>query len=99
MVFVVPFAVSNQGTGIFWYLGLFILNTNTDDIRQIDTLFIGDRITVNSLKTIEKFDVTPSLELSYLTHHSHQNQQQSMSKIPRKEVALRINISLAGFST
>lgn len=93
MVFSVPFSVSNQGTGTFWYLGLFNLNTNTGEIGQIDTFFLGDRIKVNELKTDEPFDVTSSLYVSYFKH----DQKQSMAEIPSERVDQYIKVSIEGF--
>lgn len=93
MVFSAPFSVSNQGTGTFWYLGLFNLNTNTGEIGQIDTFFLGDRIKVNELKTDEPFDVTSSLYVSYFKH----DQKQSMAEIPRERVEQYIKVSIEGF--
>ncbi|OCH19042.1 hypothetical protein A6E05_01440 [Aliivibrio sp. 1S165] len=93
MVFSAPFSVSNQGTGTFWYLGLFNLNTNTGEIGQIDTFFLGDRIKVNELKTDEPFDVTSSLYVSYFKH----DQKQSMAEIPSERVDQYIKVSIEGF--
>lgn len=93
MVFSAPFSVSNQGTGTFWYLGLFNLNTNTGEIGQIDTFFLGDRIKVNELKTDEPFDVTSSLYVSYFKH----DQKQSMAEIPSERVEQYIKVSIEGF--
>ncbi|OCH19918.1 hypothetical protein [Aliivibrio sp. 1S128] len=93
MVFSAPFSVSNQGTGTFWYLGLFNLNTNTGEIGQIDTFFLGDRIKVNELKTDEPFDVTSSLYVSYFKHA----QKQSMAEIPSERVDQYIKVSIEGF--
>lgn len=93
MVFSAPFSVSNQGTGTFWYLGLFNLNTNTGEIGQIDTFFLGDRIKVNELKTDEPFDVNSSLYVSYFKH----DQKQSMAEKPSEKVEQRIKVSIEGF--
>ena len=93
MVFSAPFSVSNQGSGIFWYLGLFNLNTKTGEIEQIDTFFLGDRIKVNELKPEEPFDVTSSLYVSYFKH----DQKQSMAEKPSEKVEQRIRVSIEGF--
>lgn len=94
MFFAAPFAVSNQGSGIFWYLGLFELDVNTADIKQIDTFFLGDRIKIQELKPDEPFDVTSSLYVSYLKH----SQKQSMAETPDERVEQRIKVSIDGFS-
>lgn len=93
MVFSAPFSVTNQGTGNFWYLGLFNLNTKTGEIEQIDTFFLGDRIKVDELKPDEPFDVTSSLHVIYLKH----SPQQSMAEKPSEKVEQRIKVSIEGF--
>ncbi|MGF1907401.1 hypothetical protein [Aliivibrio salmonicida] len=93
MVFSAPFSVSNQGTGTFWYLGLFKLNTNTGEIGQIDTFFLGDRIKLEELKPDEPFDVTSSLHVIYLKH----SPQQSMAEAPNEKVEQFIKVSIEGF--
>lgn len=93
MVFSTPFSVTNQGTGTFWYLGLFKLNTNTGEIGQIDTFFLGDRIKVDELKPDEPFDVTSSLHVIYLKH----SPQQSMAEAPNEKAEQFIKVSIEGF--
>ncbi|CAQ79352.1 putative exported protein [Aliivibrio salmonicida LFI1238] len=93
MVFSAPFSVSNQGSGIFWYLGLFKLNTNTGEIGQIDTFFLGDRIKLEELKPEEPFDVTSSLHVIYFKH----SPQQSMAEAPNEKVEQFIKVSIEAF--
>ena len=95
MIFSAPFSVSNQGSGNFWYLGLFNLNTKTGEIEQIDTVFIGDRIKLEELKTDEPFDVTSSLHVTYFEH----SQEQSMAEAPSKKVEQFIKVSIQGFQS
>lgn len=94
MVFAAPFSVSNQGTGVFWYLGLFTLNTNTAEIRQMDAFFLGDRIKITELKPDEPFDITSSLLITYFKH----SQTQSMADRPKVRVGQRVKVSMKGFS-
>ena len=42
--FVAPFFVSNQGTGVFYYLGLFSINSKELSVNHIDSYLLGDRI-------------------------------------------------------
>lgn len=93
MVFSAPFSVSNQGTGSFWYLGLFNLNTKTGEIEQIDTFFLGDIIKIDELQTDEPFDVTSSLHVTYFEH----SQKQSMAEAPSEKVEQFIKVSINGF--
>ena len=94
MLFVAPFFVSNQGSGVFAYLGLFNLNHKRGDIVQLDSVFIGDRIEIRDLQVEEPLDVTSSVSLSYLTH----GDEQSMAEAPAKQVTKLIKVTPSGFS-
>lgn len=65
--FVVPFAVSNQGSGIFWYLGLFSLNSESAVVQHRDSIFLGDRIVVDTVEITG--DV---IDLRYYMHDADQ---------------------------
>lgn len=95
MTFVAPFSVSNQGSGLFWYLGMFRLDINRARVAQLDTLFLGDRIKIQSLSTDEPFDVSSAVKITFLNH----GENQSMSEIPQKMTEKVIKVSKAGFST
>lgn len=93
MVFAAPFVVTNQGSGSFWYVGLFRLNNQTAHISHIDSLFLGDRIKLNTLTSTDNVDVTPQLQVSYLKH----GVKQAMAESPTELVEQTIAVSLAGF--
>ena len=94
MVFAAPFVVSNQGSGSFWYLGLFQLHNQTAHISHIDSLFLGDRIKLNTLTSADDLDVTPQLQIEYLKHGA----QQAMAESPTEFVEQTIAVSRAGFN-
>ncbi|QYJ98725.1 hypothetical protein K0J45_05655 [Shewanella alkalitolerans] len=94
MLFVAPFFVSNQGSGVFAYLGLFSINHKLGDIEQLDSYFIGDRVEISALQTEEAFDLTSSVSLSYLTH----GDQQAMAEAPTNKVTKLIKVTREGFS-
>jgi hypothetical protein len=50
IIFAAPFSVSNQGSGVFFYLGLFSQDTKRHTIKHIDSIFIGDRINIVSIE-------------------------------------------------
>ena len=93
MVFAAPFLVSNQGSGVFWYLGLFNLNIDSAQISQIDTYFLGDRIQLEAVSLDEPFDVTSTIVLNYFEH----SDQQSMVEKPNQKVEKSIKVSVDGF--
>jgi hypothetical protein len=60
--FVAPFSVSNQGSGVFYYIGLFVQDINKMNIRHLASHYIGDRIKVMN---IENFD--EQITVSFIT--------------------------------
>ena len=78
-----PFYVSNQGSGIFAYAGLFEYNSTTKASVHLDSYFLGDRI--DDLKMTGQIQ---SLNLSYLELELGQN----FSEKPSKKVAFQLDI-------
>lgn len=50
IMFVAPFSVSNQGTGVFYYLGIFEQDNQKFTVRHLDSFFIGDRVNIVSIE-------------------------------------------------
>ena len=48
---IVPFRISNQGSGVFYYLGLF--EHLSDGVRHIKSYFIGDRVKISAINIKE----------------------------------------------
>ncbi|WP_109098556.1 hypothetical protein [Aquimarina sp. AU58] len=91
LYFVVPFKVSNQGSGIFNYIGMFVLNYEDKIIKQIDSHFLGDRIIIDSLE----YNGNDTLQIQFKAH----SERQSFSEIPVERKELKINVSKNGFKT
>lgn len=72
--FIMPFDVSNQGSAVFKYIGLFILNSKEITIKHIDSKFLGDRI---KLETLE-YDGNKLVHVKMKVH----SKEQSMSSSP-----------------
>lgn len=61
--FVAPFTVSNQGSGVFYYLGFFKMNNKNGLITQTrKSAFLGDRIRIDSIEAKNK-DVIVSIRV------------------------------------
>ncbi|MBY6195612.1 hypothetical protein [Vibrio hangzhouensis] len=69
----VPFAVSNQGSGVFYYLGVFKWDEARQRVILVDAKLAGDRIDIQSL-TLNGSQV----EFQYKSH----GPAQSMSESP-----------------
>nr|WP_319557043.1 hypothetical protein [uncultured Vibrio sp.] len=73
---VAPMIVTTQGTGTFYYIGLFKFDALPSRVILLDSVFIGDRIKFHQL---EWRDDT-IIEASYLTHDVNQ----AMSEPPKQ---------------
>lgn len=71
-----PMIVTTQGTGAFYYIGLFKFDALPSRVILLDSVFIGDRIKFHQL---EWRDDT-IIEASYLTHDVNQ----AMSEPPKQ---------------
>jgi len=81
---VIPFSISNQGSGLFKYLGTFSIDYKTKTINQIDSYYLGDRIKVNSIK----YDGTDNLHVELNIH----SESQPMSDPPSKLKVLNLKV-------
>ena len=67
--FVAPFSVSNQGSGVFYYIGLFVQDIKKMNIRHLDSHYIGDRIKVTNINNFDEqitvSFITRSADTSY----------------------------------
>ncbi|PKF80121.1 hypothetical protein CW749_10580 [Vibrio sp. vnigr-6D03] len=88
MTFVVPYAVTTQGTGVFHYLGLFRLKHNEKVVEQLDYIFIADRAQNVDVATDEPFDVSESVVVRYLAHSA----SQPLSEIPSEQIEKFIKV-------
>lgn len=73
---VAPMIVTSQGTGSFYYIGLFKFDAVPSRVILLDSVFIGDRIKFNQL---EWRDDT-IIDASYLAH----DENQAMSEVPKQ---------------
>jgi len=70
----IPFSISNQGSGIFTYVGLFNLNNKSGQIKHLDSKFLGDRINLESIE----YDGNHLVQVKMKVH----SKEQSMSQTP-----------------
>lgn len=82
--FIIPFSVSNQGSGIFRYIGLFDLNIKDGTIRQINSKLLGDRVKLESIK----YDGNKVIRVKMKIHSKEQN----MSQTPTETKEMDFNI-------
>ncbi|GMQ48152.1 hypothetical protein [Vibrio sp. 10N] len=76
---VIPFAVSNQGSGVFYYLGLFKWDSTRQRVILADAKLAGDRIDIIDLQRSED-----RMTLSFNKH----GKAQSMAEEPAEQDSL-----------
>ncbi|WP_233861833.1 hypothetical protein [Tenacibaculum piscium] len=81
----IPFSISNQGSGYFKYLGMFKIDYISKDISQIDEYFLGDRVIINSIK----YDGNDELKVILKVH----SKNQPMSETPSMLQELNLKVS------
>lgn len=82
--FVIPFSISNQGSGKFKYIGIFKLDYNAKTINQTDYYFLGDRVEINSIK----YDGSENLQVELKVH----SENQAMAEVPSELKLLKLNV-------
>jgi len=86
--FTAPFIVSNQGSGAFFYLGLFMQDNKNLTIKHIDSRLLGDRIVLDSV-TSENDRIKVYLK--------ERSSEQSMSEKPTIVKDISFKLSKKGF--
>ena len=86
--FVAPFIVSNQGSGSFYYLGLFEHDVKKLSIKHLDSYFLGDRIRITSIKTDLNI-----LEIELKVHSI----KESMADEPSAKRKLKLKVTTTQF--
>ncbi|MCG9963728.1 hypothetical protein [Shewanella cutis] len=91
MPFVAPFIVTNQGSGVFWYLGLFSLDYGHNRLQQLGSVFIGDRIEVDNIEPVYPFEAPFKVAVTYRERAA----DQPMTTPPSVIKTLEIGVSAA----
>ncbi|ELP5727229.1 hypothetical protein QTV44_000411 [Vibrio vulnificus] len=67
--YVAPVSVSNQGSGHFYYLGLFKFDSVPQRVVMMDANYLGDRVLIKSLEKVDE----DRLAIVFYTHASDQS--------------------------
>lgn len=87
---IAPVIVTTQGSGAFYYLGLFKFDAVPSRVVLLNSVFLGDRIKISSLEWVSDTKVS----LSYLEH----GKEQSLAEQPNQLISatiLRVGNSLS----
>jgi len=82
-LFAAPFSVSNQGSGVFSYIGLFAFNPDTEAYTHLDSCLLGDRV-----QKIGLSDAGRAAKVRFLKHAV----DQPMSERPDEPAAVNLYI-------
>ena len=91
IMFVAPFSVSNQGTELLYYLGLFEQNNQKFTVQHKDSFFLGNRVKIVS---IEPDDQGQSVRVEYTEHNADKGQQPLSIKVDIETDPVRFTIDL-----
>lgn len=88
--FVAPMWVSNQGCGVFYYLGLFKHDQQRSRVVLVDQLFLGDRVQIQTLEIAQQQDLQSDSKQTGegfigFTQHSA---EQSFAESPSEKVLM-----------
>ncbi|MCG9543469.1 hypothetical protein L1D37_06780 [Vibrio sp. Isolate33] len=88
--FVAPMWISNQGSGVFYYLALFKHDQQRSRVVLVDQLFLGDRVQIQTLDVAEQPDSQSQKKLTGegfigFTQHSA---EQSFAEPPSEKVLM-----------
>ena len=86
--FVAPFIVTNQGSGIFYYLGFFTTDTKQMKTTHLDSYFLGDTILIESIKITGN-----RIKISVKVH----SEGQAMSDDPDQTKNFELKVNKKGF--
>ncbi|MFB2647976.1 hypothetical protein [Shewanella mangrovisoli] len=89
MPFVAPYIVTNQGSGVFWYLGLFSLDYAQNRLVHLGSVFIGDRIEVDSIEPVYPFEAPFKVAITYRDRAA----DQPMAEEPNVAKTLEVGVS------
>ncbi|MGI2069378.1 hypothetical protein ACROAD_04115 [Shewanella baltica] len=92
MPFVAPFIVTTQGSGAFWYLGLFSLDFEHNNLKHLGSVMLGDRIEVDNIEPVYPFEAPFKIAVTYRDRAP----DQPMSESPEIVKTLEVTVSETG---
>ncbi|WP_070969320.1 hypothetical protein [Vibrio sonorensis] len=77
-------SISNQGTGLFYYLATFTFDSQRQRLVVADTQFIGDRVIIEDVMVNEKIIAVESLQ---------RDEDQPMSEAPQRSETILFSVN------
>lgn len=88
--FVAPMWISSQGSGVFYYLGLFKHDQQRSRVVLVDQLFLGDRVKIQALDVTQQPDSKSQNKLTgqgFISFTQH-SAEQSFAETPSEKVLM-----------
>ncbi|WP_297896159.1 hypothetical protein [Shewanella sp.] len=95
MPFVAPFIVTTQGSGVFWYLGLFNLDYSQNSLKHLGSVMLGERIEVDSIEPVYPFESPYKIAVTYRDRAP----SQAMSEEPKVIKTVEMTVSESEISS
>lgn len=89
MPFVAPFILTNQGSGVFWYIGLFNLDYGDKTLKHLGSVMLGDRIEIDSIEPVYPFESPYKIAVTY----RDRTPSQAMSEEPKVIKTIEMTVS------
>ena len=88
LYFAAVFIVSNQGSGVFHYIGLFERDPKTQRCSHMDSYLLGDRVTQIHIE-----DLGRAVKVNYLTHAAGQSFDEEPTEAASVNLYVEDNLS------
>ncbi|WP_372738641.1 hypothetical protein [Neptunomonas sp.] len=85
-LFIAPFSVSDQGTGLFYYLGLFEQDNQKMSVHHRDSFLLGNRVNIVS---IQPDNQGRSVTVEYMERNTDSN----AGFTPQQPVSVTVNVA------
>ncbi len=91
--FVAPMWVSNQGSGVFYYLGLFKHDQHRSRVVLVDQFFLGDRVRIQTLDITQLLDSQSKLSGEGFIGFTRHSAEQSFPELQSEKVLMSFSFN------
>ncbi|CAV25706.1 hypothetical protein AB4516_02720 [Vibrio sp. 10N.222.54.F12] len=91
--FVAPMWVSNQGSGVFYYLGLFKHDQHRSRVVLVDQFFLGDRVRIQTLEITQLLDSQSKLSGEGFIGFTRHSAEQSFPELQSEKVLMSFSFN------
>ncbi|SBS60962.1 hypothetical protein [Vibrio atlanticus] len=91
--FVASMWVSNQGSGVFYYLGLFKHDQHRSRVVLVDQFFLGDRVRIQTLEITQLLDLQSKLSGEGFIGFTRHSAEQSFPELQSEKVLMSFSFN------